>query len=498
MDLIPGNRYDTLPVAELGSLDPELSISVVIPAKDQPLLAEVVESLTDQTYPSELVEIIVVDDGSEAPLVVDDLSPEAGARTRVVAHSSEGFGAGAARRAGASVAAHDIVAFVDSDLRVPRHYLEAHARWHHVASNAVVIGQVRMLEHGEWTLPGLRGDAEVAWHPVRWVASYLERTDRLVNDHRDIWSVTTGASLSVRRHFHDRIGGFAGLGLRGVEDIEFGYRAYANGALFIPESEGFGWHPPERFFDDPVRAEAAKARRSEILADRIPTRKTRPARGRRIRSVPTCAVHLEVPVTDVVSTDQILSALDATLTLASPTTEFILHGADGRADSEVLVDAIAADPRARLAREVRPESALAYTVAFCALEDLRLALDLVGEVGHGDGLLGVTHADRSPTIAMAGRLWNRALEAFGESAGPWPRPETVKVASEAFGGTWIDDGRAIPRRRMTRPTTNGTGDEELVRRLVSLEAELEQLREAHRRLRSRRVVRLANRLGKLR
>ena len=498
MDLIAGNRYDLLPVAELGSLSPALSVSVVIPTKDQPLVTEVVESLANQTYPSELVEIIVVDDGSGTPLVVDDLSPDAAQRTRIVPHTSDGFGAGSARRAGARIASSDIVAFVDSDLRVPRHYLEAHARWHHVASTAVVIGQIRMLESDDIGLQELRDRSQVDWHPVAWVASYLERTERLVQDHRDIWSVATGASLSVRRDFHDRFGGFAGLGLRGVEDIEFGYRAYAHGALIIPEQDGYGWHPPERFFDDPARAEAAKARRTEVLADRIPTRKTRPSSGRRIRSVPTWVVHSEVPTDGGANTQEVLSALDEALALSAPTTEFVLHGVEGRTDTDVILDAVTADPRVRPAAEFRAESTIAHGVGFCALEDLSLVRDLLGRIHHDGGLVGVTHTDRSPTIAIPGRVWNRVLQGYGEPLGQWPRPELVAAAQDAFGCTWSDDGRAMPRDRPLEPTGNGAADERLLHRVVSLEADLEKLRDAHRRLRSRRIVRLANRIGKMR
>lgn len=70
-------------------------------------------ALAGQDFPSDLVEVIVVDDGSLSPVVVrrDDL------RVRVV--RLEGVGPAAARNAGVAVASGDVIAMTDDDC-VPR------------------------------------------------------------------------------------------------------------------------------------------------------------------------------------------------------------------------------------------------------------------------------------------------------------------------------------------------------------------------------------------
>lgn len=498
-----GNRWNALPVDDVGALTPRLSVSVIIPTKDQPLVADVVEMLADQSYPDDLVEIIVVDDGSQRPLDPSDLSDRAAPRVRVVPHESAGFGAGAARRAGATVAQHDILAFVDSDLRVPFHYLEAHARWHHVCPCAVVIGEVRMLTDPEVPTSSLRDGAEVQWNAVEWVRRYLERTDLLREDHPDVWSVTTGASVSVRRTFYERFGGFAGLGIRGVEDIEFGYRGFAHGGVIVPEREGFGWHPPERFFDDPQRGSAAKARRVELLADRVPTRKTRPSSGHRIRTVPDVVVNAYVGAEPSLDTTAVLDAVDGFLVANRPTTELVLHGLEERSDLAVLLDGMHTDPRVRAARQVRPESALAPRVAFCDLEDLTRVRGVVAQHERSGGLVGLTHANRRPTVVVSGRALNRAFVARAGASGGWPGDEDFLLIDRLFGGEWVDasvpgDALLAVSPRASAGVEAALPDAGALDRIAELEAELQRLRVAHQRLRSRRVLQLTDKVGALR
>jgi GT2 family glycosyltransferase len=497
-----GNRWDLLPVPPIGAFEGQLSVSVVIPNRDEPLLAEVVELLADQSYPDDLVEIIVVDDGSQQPLDPTALSARAAGRVQVIENPSSGFGAGAARRAGAAVAQHDVLVFVDADLRVPCGFLEAHARWHHVAGNAVVVGEVRMLEGDAVATERLRQEPDVAYRPVAWVSRFLDKTHQLRDDHRDIWSVTAGANLSVSRSFYEVCGGFAGLGIRGVEDIEFGYRAYAYGGLIVPEPAGFGWHPPERFFDDPARGAAAKQRRAELLADRVPTVKTRPASGQRIRSVPGAVVHVRVPPSRNADASVLLEEIDGFLESARPTTELVLHGLGESSVLPVIMDGVAADPRVRLSEHRRPESSLAPQVAFCELEDLRLVRRMLIEQRSSRGLLGATHADRGPTVVLPGRVLHRALGAVGSPDHAWPDSEVLLLAQKLFGGDWTDvsisGDRLQVRTHSTRSPADRDGASEMRTRVEELEAQLDRVREENRRLRSRRVVRFANRLGALR
>lgn len=492
---VEGNRWDLLRVPDVGQLEPRLSISVIIPTRDQPLLKDVVDLVAEQSYPDEFVEILVVDDGSQRPLDVAELGVRARGRTRVVHHETSGFGAGAARSYGAALAHNDVLAFLDSDVRVPYHYLESHARWHHVAENALVVGQMRMLNRRDVLSNQLRQDPSVGWERVSWVADHLDRTDGLLVDHPDVWSVATGASLSVCRAFHDRLGGFAALGIRGIEDIEFGYRAYAHGALVVPEHQGYGWHPPERFFSDPARAKAAKSRRRELLADRVPTPSTRIEGAQRIRSVPSLVVNVRIPPLEEVATTLLIAVLDRWLVTTSPTTELILHGIAMRSDREVLVDAVCADPRIRFVEQPREESSLAARVAFCELQNLRLAQNLARRLDETKGLVGVSHSDRAPTVAVRGRALNRALLATDHRGDAWPGAATFRSVDELFGSIWEDDpsapaGSVVGRyaSEMAEGGESVGSDADVLEQMAHLGAELHRVQAENRRLRSRLVT----------
>ena len=90
-------EWRTTPPPPLGSWTPHLSLSVVLPAKDcQGELNLTLAALAEQSYPADLFDVIVVDDGSEVPLVLPDARPP---RTAIFRPKpADGHGSGRARR----------------------------------------------------------------------------------------------------------------------------------------------------------------------------------------------------------------------------------------------------------------------------------------------------------------------------------------------------------------------------------------------------------------
>ena len=96
------------------------SVSIVIPVKDRAgELRRCLASLNDLAYPRELLQIIVVDDGSSDDSA--EVARQAGAR--VVSSGGTGRGPAAARNEGAVAAKGDILAFIDSDCTASREWL---------------------------------------------------------------------------------------------------------------------------------------------------------------------------------------------------------------------------------------------------------------------------------------------------------------------------------------------------------------------------------------
>jgi glycosyltransferase involved in cell wall biosynthesis len=95
-------------------------VSVIIPVYNDPeRLAACLECLSRQTYPAECFEVVVVDNGSEAPV-----SPICGAFSNAVCLSESRPGSYAARNLGIRNAKGEIVAFTDSDCRPEAEWIE--------------------------------------------------------------------------------------------------------------------------------------------------------------------------------------------------------------------------------------------------------------------------------------------------------------------------------------------------------------------------------------
>ena len=58
------NQWHCLDVPAIGDWSPTAKVSVIVPTRDSPnRLSSLLQSLAHQTYPSDLLEIVVVDDG---------------------------------------------------------------------------------------------------------------------------------------------------------------------------------------------------------------------------------------------------------------------------------------------------------------------------------------------------------------------------------------------------------------------------------------------------
>ncbi|TMR08218.1 glycosyltransferase family 2 protein, partial [Nonomuraea turkmeniaca] len=219
------NDYGVLRPPAIGAWQPSLTVSVVIPAYNcAAALGRTVAALARQTYPAELVEVVVADDGSEPELTPLDVP---GAR---VVRVAEGWGRGAARQTGQLAASGAVIHWLDSDMLLAEDHLEAHMRWHHLVDYAVVIGETRFVE-----APGEEGAQS------EYTRTTLESTRRLKDSGSSAYLLHTGASTSVRADLLRAAGG-VDAGLNMAEDTELGYRLAQAGAVFIPDAEAKAWH----------------------------------------------------------------------------------------------------------------------------------------------------------------------------------------------------------------------------------------------------------------
>jgi GT2 family glycosyltransferase len=212
------------------------SITVVTPTFNRrPSLARLLDGLSQQTYPMEQFEVVVVDDGSTD----DTLAYLRGRQTpfalRIVQQSHRG--PGPARNLGVLQASGEIVLFLDDDVVPAPTLVERHSRCHQANPGAVVIGA--MLPPSDWPRP--------AW--VRWEEEKLERQYQAMLEGKHACTARQfyTANASLRRIPFLEAGGFDPFFAR-AEDVELGYRLRECGARFVFDPHAAVRHFASRSF----------------------------------------------------------------------------------------------------------------------------------------------------------------------------------------------------------------------------------------------------------
>ena len=274
---IHGNDWRALNPAQIGEgkfVDP---VSVILPCyMGQQELALTFAGLSRQTYPHHLIEVIVVDDGSDPPIKLPSQLPF---ETSLVVQERDGFGLARARNLGAKNAKGEILIFLDCDMIPESRLVEAHSRWHHENKFGLTLG---FRNHADFSgifpedlvkanefedlLPGRKVTTP------QWIEFHMGRTKNLTSNDSDLFRIATGGNLGVRKSFFDTVGGFdSSFRQWGGEDIEFGFRAFNMGAVLIPERLAKAWHQGEGASPDPeeeASLEQQRNRLSHLIAEK--------------------------------------------------------------------------------------------------------------------------------------------------------------------------------------------------------------------------------------
>jgi glycosyltransferase involved in cell wall biosynthesis len=450
------NDYGSLRPHDLGDGEPHLTVSVVIPAHNcQEALDRTLAGLAAQSYPSHLTEVIVADDGSDPPLRIPESAP---ANTRLVRVPDGRWGRGWARQTGAAAAGGDVLHWVDSDMILDREHLEAHLRWHHLASYVVVLGDIRFTpdEAGpsaqEVFAAVESGDAAKLFDtavPHAWRAGVLEETRWLRDAGAGAYGLHSGATTSVSTALLRSVGG-VNTTLNMGEDTDLGFRLAQAGAVFIPDPQARSWHLGSSTV---MRREKEVHRHNwSVLPDLIPDLRWLRTHPRRHWLVPY--VHVVVDARDATYEDvraTVDSALagtvvDVAVTVVGPWTA--LTGGRRSSLDEPLLDMrlthnlYAHEPRVSFAEEASRTSAPAPFRLTCPAGWV-LGADSLAElvkltVREEYGLLSVALDERAEGVRAA-RLERTA--AFARAALLNDADAADNVVHELFGSFWADADR---------------------------------------------------------
>ncbi len=308
------NDWGSLTVPEVGGpWTPSLSVSVVIPAYDAgQLLPIVLAGLAAQTYPPDLLEVIVADDGPG----LQDLPEVRPERTRVV-RVPQGWGRANACHTGALAAEGEVLHWLDADMLVEREHVEAQLRWHHTVDYAVALGHKWFVDpapvlalspaeiHDRVETGRVAELFEGQERERHWVEEVYERTDDLRQAGPNALRTHVGATASLHRALYLESGGMD-TELRLGEDISLGYRLAEVGAVFVPEREARSWHlGPSHVMG---RVDEVTAYNDPFLADRVPNLRAKRHPGRTY-TVPYLDVVLDVREQPHASVTAVVDAL---------------------------------------------------------------------------------------------------------------------------------------------------------------------------------------------
>ena len=268
---VEGNDWSVLVPPADATWAPQELVSICIPTRNPgPGLDRTLRCLAEQTYPSHLFEVVIGDDGSDAPIAIPAGLPY---EIRVVRQDRTlDFGAGRARNLAGRAASGDILFFLDADVIPERQVVESYARWLAQNDLAVPMGLCRFVDVDgldDHDLAGLIRTGAMADHfatadvdDQHWRETHFARTNDLRVEAIDAFRVTIGATLAVSAEGFAAVGGFPELGVRGVEDTAFGYRIHNDGGILILDRDAQHWHQGRRNLSDA----SVRARINEVRA----------------------------------------------------------------------------------------------------------------------------------------------------------------------------------------------------------------------------------------
>jgi glycosyltransferase involved in cell wall biosynthesis len=204
-------------------------VSVIIPVyNDSERLKACLRALSDQTYPRESFEIIVVDNGSDIPV-----GPDVAASGQVIVALETRPSSYEARNKGISLARGDILAFADSDCVPAPDWIEKGvARLLSVTGCGLVGGRVQVF-------------AQDPAHPT--MVELYESVMGFQQEYYITKQKFSGAgNLFTFKHVVDEVGGFNSSQLKSAGDVEWGWRVFSHGFKLVYGTDVCVAHPARR------------------------------------------------------------------------------------------------------------------------------------------------------------------------------------------------------------------------------------------------------------
>lgn len=238
-------------------------VSVIIPTYNQaPVLAKTLAAFSHQTYPLDLIQIVIADDGS-SDNVTDSLTLlDKSIELKHVRQPHHGHRLSTVINLGVRASNEDSLILLQADMLPTPRLIESYMRLLHWIDEALLIGQRRFVDANTLSPAVIATDPDFSFalrdvepenelwisEPCSasprpdWRVAFYAGNNNLLNE---LWpfKAVVGSNLAFTRRLFESIGGFSSrFTAWGCEDGEFGYRAYNRGYYFIPVFDAIGLH----------------------------------------------------------------------------------------------------------------------------------------------------------------------------------------------------------------------------------------------------------------
>ena len=313
------NDYSEIEKAVDEDYTPAKKVTVVVPTYNRAdILRRNLAALCQQSYPHELMEVVIADDGSSDETKQMVRGMDLPFDVKYVWQEDDGYRLSRIRNEAIKRATHETIIILDVDMIPTPGFVREHMKWHHSAKNIGVIGHRRYVDPDDVTLELITTDPDALltvedteharlgitqdWRLQRYASS-----DNLKADPQP-YLCFNGGNISFNKRLAFQIGLFdESFQFWGGEDAEFGNRLYRNGAFLIPELGAEALHLEHPVGDPAKRAEEKKKSRA-LLEQRI--------RGYEPDNFPAPKVSVFIPAynRERYIAEAVESAIDQTLT----------------------------------------------------------------------------------------------------------------------------------------------------------------------------------------
>ncbi len=264
-------------------------VSIVVPVYNRfERLARCLAGICLQTYPLELIEVVVVDDGSSDDVIQVLSKYSSRLDLKYTKQTDLGYRLSAARNLGIRASTHPNVSIIDCDLIPLPRFIESFMRYLHHFENVILLGHQRCVSVEEVsdddifnnpsvldTLKDIKSenrtladrDSKVT---VDWRYDLYAKTNFLKEDPFPYRAFSSG-HVAFKKSVIEEAGLYdESFTVWGCEDNEAGYRLYQNGNYFVPVLEAVDLHQePPNGVNETDRIKDRKQSRI-LLQQRVP------------------------------------------------------------------------------------------------------------------------------------------------------------------------------------------------------------------------------------